>query len=198
MEQVDVKTIAKKDIDTVIKGIKNLFDTYRKEAGFIDTVVMVPYKPTSDFGITISDGPVITYRLVRRRPGAVSGKPFSGTSWKVPRTIEIEPDVLGIEGEQTDLMFYDNELEFRVFSTDASIRDATTMTFEDFMQLVRGAFRRLGVCEIYMSERLSDDAENIDDTQAFYSVLKYYVRTNKTFASNVGLIKEILTNAKII
>lgn len=198
MEQVDVRTIARVDINVVIQNIKNLFDTYRKDAGFIDTATIVPYKPTSDFGKTISNGPVITYRLAKRRPGAVNGKPFSGTSWKVPRTIEIEPDVLGIEGEQTDLMFYDNELEFRVFSTDAGIRDETTMIFEDFMQLVRGVFRRLGICEIYMSERLSDDAENIDGTQAFYSVLKYYVRTNKTFTSNVGLIKEILTNAKII
>lgn len=193
-----MKTIAKVDIDYVINGIKNLFDTYRKEAGFIDTVTMVPYKPTSDFGIRISNGPVITYRLMRRKPGAVSGKPFSGTSWKVPRTIEIEPDFLGIDGEQTDLMFYDNELEFMIFSTDASIRDKTSMTFEDFMQLVRSSFRKLGICDMYMTERLSDDAEKVDSTQAFYSVFRYYVRTNKTYASNVGLIKEILTNAKII
>lgn len=198
MEQVDVRTIARVDINVVIQNIKNLFDTYRKDAGFIDTATIVPYKPTSDFGKTISNGPVITYRLVRRKPGAVSGKPYSGTSWKVPRTIEIERDILGIEGEQTDLMYYDNTLEFMVFSTDASIRDSTAMTFEDFMQLVRGAFRRLGICDIYMTERLSDDAENIDGTQAFYSVLQYYVRTAKTYSSNVGLIKEILNRTEII
>jgi len=183
------------DIDIVVRYISRMFNDYFGRL-YSSAVSLVHYMPVEDFGKLMTDGPVITYRINYRQPGAAKGKPFSGEQFHVPRFISKMPDSLSVSGTEEYLMFYDNSIEFKIHSTNSILRDTTATKFEEFMILVREVVMRQGIEQMYMHSR-EDSASKMEGNLVYDATLLYYLRTKSIVTCDYELIKEIITTINV-
>ena len=184
-------TITNFDIDIVVRYISRMFNEYFGKL-YSSNVTLTHFMPVESFGKLMTDGPVITYRINYRQPGAAKGKPFSGDQFHIPRLMSGMPDALMVGGTEEYLMFYDNSIEFKIHSTNSILRDTTATKFEEFMILVREVVMRQGIEQLYMHSR-EDSAEKMDGNLIYNARLLYYVRTRTQVTCDYELIKEIIT-----
>ena len=153
----------------------------------------------------------ITWAIVRKEAGTMSGRPFSGTQEIKPRFREFiaifndknrqwltdndESRIVGgnevacfvrVEGQ-----FFDNLVQYNIWQQSNTEAEILTEWFEDYMDRFRGMFREAGVVQTVFDRRIRDDVLlTMKNGYNVRSVL-YYVRTERIHVENISPIKRI-------
>jgi len=186
MEQIKVVSF---DIDRVIEVFKSQFHKYL--ASNMYNAVITPYKPYEKFSNLMAKGSVITYRLLRREHANLEGRPFAGGTFRKPRLVSETVDTYRVGGESREAIFFDNIVEFLVFSTNSAVRDELSGELENFWLVATSLMRQAGIEKSYLWSRKPDTADNVDGTLVYRATLEFYVMTAKYLLVDVDLIKQI-------
>lgn len=139
----------------------------------------------------------ITFRLMRREPGAFSqGAPFAGDV-KNLRPILREK---GNDPANPDYKYaitgywYDNLIRFTCWAKTNKQANARACWFEDFMEDYIWWFRLQGVSRILFWGRGEDQTVNVDNNKWYGRPLNYFVRTEKIRVFEEKKLEQILVN----
>lgn len=154
---------------------------------------------------------VITWGIVRKEPGTMSGRPFSGTQEIKPRNreflaifgdyakqwvIDTGESRLAEIGEisyyiKTAGQAFDNLVQYNIWAKSNYEVEELTEWFEEYMDSYRGMYREAGIVQIVFDRRIRDDTVlAIKNGYHVRSVL-YYVRTERVHVENISPIKRI-------
>ena len=153
----------------------------------------------------------ITWGIIRKEPGTMSGRPFSGTQEIKPRFREyiaifndqnkqwlIDNSESRIGGTnqlacfvRVEGQFFDNLVQYNIWQQSNTEAEILTEWFEDYMDRYRGMFREAGVVQTTFDRRIRDDT--IMTMKNGYNVrsVLYYVRTERIHVENISPIKRI-------
>ena len=138
---------------------------------------------------------VISFRLIRREPGAYSqGAPFEG-SVKNLKPIVRET---GVDDDNSDYRFaiqgywYDNLIRFNCWARTNKQANERACWFEDFMEDYTWWFKLQGVNRILFWGRGEDQTVDDDGNKWFGRPLDYFVRTEKLRRFEEKKLEEIL------
>lgn len=170
--------------------------------------------PQSDPGYKSSPSvvpSVITWGVVRKEPGTMSGTPFRGTQEIKPRFREyvalfgdyakqwvIGSDVSSAEGYgaltgylKTSAQVFDNLVQYNIWAKSNYEVEELTEWFEEYMDAYRGMFREAGIVELVFNRRVRDDT-TIQMKNGYHvrSVL-YYVRTERVRVEQISPLTRI-------
>lgn len=154
---------------------------------------------------------VITWGIVRKEPGTMSGTPFGGTQELKPRYREflaifgdvarqwvIGPSKSELVNEEELSYFikiagqaFDNLVQYNIWAKSNYEVEELTEWFEEYMDSYRGMFREAGIVQTVFNRRLRD--ETLIAMRNGYHVrsVLYYVRTERVHVENVSPIKRI-------
>lgn len=154
---------------------------------------------------------VITWGVVRKEPGTLSGPPFRGTQEIKPRIREYvavfnDQTKTYVTGTDSSTIASDNE-RFRMLRVSAQVFDnliqyniwcksnyeaeQTVEWFEEYMDKYTGMFREAGINQLVFNRRVRDEALfNMKNGYNLRSVL-YYVRTERVSVESILPIKRI-------
>jgi hypothetical protein len=142
---------------------------------------------------------IITWGTVRKEPGTVGGKMFTGTQEIKPRFRE----ALAVFGDQTkqwvvtpttsDLesfgglvkyikikaQVFDNLVQYNIWSKSNFEVEKLTEWFEEYMENYRGMFREAGINELIFNRRVRDDTLMAMNNGYHVRSVLYYVRTER-------------------
>lgn len=154
---------------------------------------------------------VITWGIVRKEPGTMSGTPFGGTQEIKPRHREFlaifgdhaKQWVIGrTESEIQELgdltyfikiagQVFDNLVQYNIWAKSNYEVEDLTEWFEEYMDSYRGMFREAGVVQTVFNRRVRDDTlVQMRNGYHVRSVL-YYVRTERIHVERVSPLKRI-------
>lgn len=154
---------------------------------------------------------VITWGIVRKEPGTVSGTPFRGTQeikprfreyvalfgdnskrWVVGNTASSLEGYGGLTGfVRTSAQVFDNLVQYNIWSRSNYEVENLTEWFEEYMDTYRGMFREAGIVETVFNRRVRDDTVvQMRNGYHVRSVL-YYVRTERVRVEKLSPIKRI-------
>jgi len=149
---------------------------------------------------------VISYKLKKRAPGAVSpARPGISSSadirheW-VPRCrYIIEED--NKPNTKTFVMgqFFDNMIEFTCWARTNKAANSTALLFQDLINNYRFYFKLKGFSEVIFHERLEDiqmDTETSGNTLKGRPMM-FHVRTDRTFSITENVLRDIVINLGI-
>lgn len=149
---------------------------------------------------------VITWGIVRKEPGTVSGTPFTGTQEIKPRPREfialldkqsseyvtgfsedtiINDPMVKSRGTtalimRVDGQCFDNLVQYNIWSKSNYEVEELTEWFEDFMYRYTGLFREMGIVEMIYKGRVRDDTIVASSTGYHVRSVLYYIRTERT------------------
>lgn len=155
---------------------------------------------------------VITWGIVRKEPGTVSGPMFRGTQEVTPRKREF----IGVFGQDTkkyiltsgetsmssydglytwidvEGQVFDNLVQYNIWSKSNYEVERLTEWFEaDYMENYKGMFREAGILNILFNRRVRDDTlGQMKNGYHLRSVL-YYIRTERIKLKTIVPIKKI-------
>jgi len=153
----------------------------------------------------------ITWGIVRKEAGTMSGRPFAGTQEIKPRFREFvaifndknrqwltdnSESRIGQNGELAYFMrvegqFFDNLVQYNIWQQSNTEAEILTEWFEEYMDRFRGMFREAGVVQTVFDRRIRDDTLlTMKNGYNVRSVL-YYVRTERIHVENISPIKRI-------
>ena len=154
---------------------------------------------------------IITWGVVRKEPGTVSGTPFRGTREIRPRSREfiavigsqykqylvgdtvsvVEKDKNIVKFLKVKGQFFDNLVQYNMWSKSNYQVEELTEWFEQFMLDYTGMFREAGINNMYFDRRVRDDVLiQMKNYHHVRSVL-YYVRTERISIEAVLPIRRI-------
>jgi len=154
---------------------------------------------------------VITWGVVRKEPGTVSGTPFSGTQEVKARhreyiaifndqsktyvvgtdTSEVNPINERFKMLKISAQVFDNLVQYNIWSKSNYEAETMTEWFEEFMDSYTGMFREAGIVQLLFNRRVRDEALfNMKNGYHARSVL-YYVRTERVSVESISPIKRI-------
>ena len=142
----------------------------------------------------------ITWKVVRREPGAVNGSPFAGGNREVkPRVRQQEPDPKrhwqGLDKTEIIHEYHaqvmDNLVQFDCWSKTNRQSVALLEWFENFMQEFARLFLEMGVIKKYFWERTDDNILFQYRNGLIFRSTRYFFRTEKVYAIRLHLIEEI-------
>lgn len=154
---------------------------------------------------------VITWGIVRKEPGTMSGTPFSGTQEIKPRNREFlaifndyaKQWVIGSSAssleELGELSYFikiagqafDNLVQYNIWSKSNYEVEELTEWFEEYMDSYRGMFREAGIVQTVFNRRVRDDTLMAMRNGYHVRSVLYYVRTERVHVENVSPIKRI-------
>jgi len=144
-----------------------------------------------------SETETVTFRLMRREPGAFSqGSPFSGDI-KNLRPILREK---GNDKENPDYQYaitgywYDNLIRFTCWARTNKQANTRACWLEDFMEDYTWWFRLQGVSRILFWGRGEDQTISVDNNKWYGRPLNYFVRTEKIRVFEEKKLEQILVN----
>lgn len=162
---------------------------------------------------------IITWQVIRRTPGSVDHTAFSKTREIRPRireelvydkrmdTDSYEPegqrnvtqlgenqDAARVYGMQVKGQFFDNLIQFDMWSKNNRTAEEMAEFFERFMESFHDMFIELGVCKIHFQARLRDEFLAKWRNGLVNRSLLYYVRLERIMATPVREIKTIRVN----
>lgn len=165
---------------------------------------------------------LITWNVVRRTAGSLDGNPFARTREIKPRVREelvydidagvddLEPEVnvrpgeIGpiketaqVVGRQIEAQFFDNLVQFDIWSKNPKTAESLAQYLEDFMDDFRGMFIELGVTKLHFHSRIRDEMILNWRNGLVNRSLLYYVRTEKVRSTPVREIRHIHVDASI-
>jgi hypothetical protein len=157
---------------------------------------------------------VITWGVVRKEPGTVSGPPFGGTQEVKPRHREYiaifndqtknyvvgnTTSGLNTETERFRLVkvkaqVFDNLVQYNIWSKSNYEAEIMMEWFEDFMDKYTGMFREAGIVQLLFNRRVRD--ETLFQMKNGYHARSglYYVRTERVSVDSISPIKRINLN----
>lgn len=157
----------------------------------------------------------ITWGIVRKEPGTMSGTPFAGTQEIKPRGREflaifndyakqwiVGSDASTLEGFG-ELSYYikiagqafDNLVQYNLWSKSNYEVEELTEWFEEYMDSYRGMFREAGIVQTVFNRRVRDDTLVAMKNGYHVRSVLYYVRTERVHVEEIAPIKRI--NLKI-
>jgi len=182
-------------------------------------------------GTSIKDMPdeLITWNVIRRTPGTVSGSALkssvnSGGVREIRPSIReelvydpyiynidpVQPDAFSgpggytpdptkarVMGQQVEGQFFDNLVQFDIWSRNNKSAEELADYLEDFMTEYRGMFIELGTTKLHFHSRIRDEMILNWKNGLSNRSLIYYVRTEKVNATPVREIKMIHVDASI-
>lgn len=154
---------------------------------------------------------VITWGIVRKEPGTMSGTPFSGTQEIKPRIREFlaifnnyaTQWVIGSSESKIqdlgELSYYvkiagqafDNLVQYNIWSKSNYEVEERTEWFEEYMDSYRGMFREAGIVQTVFNRRVRDDTLVAMRNGYHVRSVLYYVRTERVHVENISPIKRI-------
>lgn len=154
---------------------------------------------------------VITWGIVRKEPGTMSGTPFGGTQEIKPRHREFlaifgdyaKQWVIGdtrsyLEGTGELSYFikiagqaFDNLVQYNIWAKSNYEVEELTEWFEEYMDSYRGMFREAGIVQTVFNRRVRDDTIVAMRNGYHVRSVLYYVRTERVHVENVSPIKRI-------
>lgn len=154
---------------------------------------------------------VITWGVVRKEPGTMSGTPFGGTQEIKPRHREFLA-VFGDYAKQwiistndsyledleqisyyikTSAQVFDNLVQYNIWAKSNYEAEELTEWFEEYMDSYRGMFREAGIVQTVFNRRIRDDTLiQMNNGYHVRSVL-YYVRTERVHVERISPIKRV-------
>ena len=156
---------------------------------------------------------VITWGTVRKEPGTVGGRPFSGTQELKPRVREciavFTPETSRWINDSTALsteltkfvriraQVFDNLVQYNCWSLSNYQVEELKEWFEIYMETYRGMFREAGTNEIIFNRQVRDDSmTQLNNGYHVRSVL-YYVRTERVLIDTLSPITRIDVNIDV-
>lgn len=160
---------------------------------------------------------VITWGIVRKEPGTMSGTPFGGTQEIKPRHREflaifgdhakqwVVGDSSSHLAELGELSYYiktagqafDNLVQYNIWAKSNYEVEEMTEWFEEYMDTYRGMFREAGIVQTTFNRRVRDDTMvQMRNSYHVRSVL-YYVRTERVHVEKISPIKRIDLNVNV-
>jgi hypothetical protein len=157
---------------------------------------------------------VITWGVVRKEPGTVSGPPFGGTQEVKPRHREYiaifndqtKSYIIGSDKSQLipeterfrllkmTAQVFDNLVQYNIWSKSNYEAETMIEWFEEFMGNYTGMFREAGIVQLLFNRRVRDETLfNMKNGYHARSVL-YYVRTERVSVESISPIKRINLN----
>jgi hypothetical protein len=154
---------------------------------------------------------VITWGVVRKEPGTVSGTPFSGTQEVKPRHREYiavfndqtKSYLTGIDKSEVNAnterfrminirgQYFDNLVQYNIWSKSNYEAETMIEWFEEYMDQYTGMFREAGIVQLLFNRRVRDEQLfNMKNGYHARSVL-YYVRTERIWVDTISPIKRI-------
>lgn len=147
-----------------------------------------------------ADFPSISYKLMRREPGAFGGgAPFESRVKNlrpIPREEFDDPDNPGYK-ITTSGYFYDNIVRFNCWGKTNKTANRVAEQFEDLMELFSWFFKLQGIDRVLFWGRQADHTVELDQNPWHCRPIDYFVRTEKVRVQNVKTIEELLINYKI-
>lgn len=153
----------------------------------------------------------ITWGVVRKEPGTMSGTPFRGTQEIKPRFREyvalfsdtskrwisdsVSSPIEGYGGllgyVKMSAQAFDNLVQYNIWSRSNYEAEELTEWFEQYMDDYRGMFREAGIVETTFNRRVRDDTVvQMSNGYHVRSVL-YYVRTERVRVEKLNSISRI-------
>lgn len=160
---------------------------------------------------------VITWGIVRKEPGTVSGPIFRGTQELQPRIREyialladdqqqyfLNDLSSGVESYggvigylKVRAQFFDNLIQYNIWSKSNYEVEYLTEWLEQYMLDYRGMFREMGIVNMYFYRRIRDDTlVQVKNGYHLRSVL-YYIRTERVEIDTQSPIKRINLNIDV-
>lgn len=158
---------------------------------------------------------IITWSNVRKEPGTVGGKPFSGTQEIKPRIREciavfspetskwlIETSSISNDNNLTKYIkiraqVFDNLVQYNCWSLSNYEVERLREWFELYMESYRGMFREAGVNEVVFNRQVRDQSlTELNNGYHVRSVL-YYVRTERVLIDTLSPITRIDMNIDV-
>lgn len=162
---------------------------------------------------------IITWMNIRRQPGSLDSVPFGKTKEIQPRVREelvydptlkydspepesypspsaIGPDhkISRVFGTQVKGQFFDNLIQFDIWSKNNKTAEELTEFFEDFMVTFRPMFLELGVTKMHYHSRARDEMILNWRNGLINRTIRYYVRLEKMWAEQIREIRKINVN----
>jgi len=154
---------------------------------------------------------IITWGNVRKEPGTVSGKPFTGTQEVKPRfreyiaifgdsakrwiistadsSVAAENKLLGLI--RTKAQCFDNYVQYNIWARSNYEVEELTEWFEEYMDNYIGMFREAGINQLLFNRQIRDDTVvQMRNGYHVRSVL-YYVRTERVKINKITPISRI-------
>jgi len=154
---------------------------------------------------------VITWGVVRKEPGSVSGTPFRGTQEVKPRQREylallsdknkqwivgsdessISPSGGLIKYIKVKAQAFDVLIQYNIWTKTNFEAEETIEWFEDYMMRYTGMFMEAGIVNMWFDRRVRDDViSSMKNGYHVRSVL-YYIRMERVTPENVSPIHKI-------
>ena len=199
-----IDTHISQDIDGFFALVQSVMTDFQNRKNIIakDGVGFTEEAPPKDL---ITE--VISFKLIRRVPGAQSGSVPDIISdsnvkreWR-PRTRYQTLDAskplknIAVMGQ-----YFDNVVEFTCWAATNKAANERAFWLEDLMQTYHWYFKFMGIKEIIYLQRLEDKFWEDIKTQGNLlksRSLQYYVKTDKTFEVSVATLRDILINVAV-
>ena len=216
---LEMSTLMSKSME-IIRPLGNPTETYKGSPSYNSSgIFFAPdfpdfLLPTSNPNYEASPAVVpkaITWGVVRKEPGTMSGTPFRGTQEIKPRSREyvalfsdtakrwitdsVSSPIEGYGGLLGYVKMYaqafDNLVQYNIWARSNYEVEELTEWFETYMDDYRGMFREAGIVEMNFNRRVRDDTMvQMKNGYHVRSVL-YYVRTERVRVEKLSPINRI-------
>jgi hypothetical protein len=122
----------------------------------------------------------ITYKVSKREPGSMQAHPFDARKEIKPRVRRyiVDPDNPGYHIKVLG-QWFDNIVQFEIWTTTANGADTLISWFEDFLYKYTWVWKKNGVQEILYNRRGIDEESTKWRNDLAYRSLWYFFRTEK-------------------